>query len=99
MILVTARSGRTSLDPFRKPLPERIVGDVPQLRVVTLKGVHAVLIELEGLELCEDGLRIALLVPVEKPAPKPGLRKARTIETTGETLAEVVPLRAAGERR
>lgn len=55
------------------------------------------LIKLEGLELGEDGLRIVVLVPVKKPV-KPGLRKGRTIETTGEAI-EAVPLKAAGGQR
>lgn len=58
------------------------------------------LIKLEGLELSEDGLRLAVLVLADQQAPKPTLRKAvRLVQTTGETIAEVVPLRAAGERR
>lgn len=55
------------------------------------------LIKLEGLELSEDGLRLALLVPADQGRPKPGLRKARLVETSGETIDDnVVPLRAAG---
>jgi hypothetical protein len=51
------------------------------------------------LELGEDGLRLALLVLADQ-GPRPGLRKARLVQVTGETLADnVVPLRAAGERR
>jgi hypothetical protein len=58
-----------------------------------------VLIKLEGLELGEDGLRLAILVLADQ-GPKPGLRKARLVVVKGETLADnVVPLRAAGERR
>lgn len=55
------------------------------------------LIKIEGSELGE-GL-IVVLVPVKKPAPKPGLRKRRTIETTGEALIDAVPLKAAGGQR
>lgn len=58
------------------------------------------LIKLEGLELSDDGLRVAVLVLADQGGPKPGLRKARLVESSGETLADnVVPLRAAGARR
>lgn len=46
------------------------------------------LIKLEGLELGEDGLRVALLVLADQGGPRPGLRKARTVEVSGETLAD-----------
>ncbi len=58
------------------------------------------LIKLEQLEMTEDGLRVAVLVPRSQPA-KPPVRKCsgvRVIETTGHVMAEVIPLRAAGGR-
>jgi hypothetical protein len=59
-----------------------------------------VIIKLEELELTEEGLRLAVVVLSEAKAPKPTLRKAvRLVDTTGESVADVVPLRAVGGGR
>ncbi len=56
------------------------------------------MIKLEQLEMTADGLRVSVLVPREQPS-RPTVRKCRTIVTSGESIADVIPLRAAGGSR
>lgn len=56
------------------------------------------LIKLEQLEMTADGLRVSVLVPRDQPSG-PTVRKVRTIQTSGETIADVIPLRAVGGAR
>ena len=57
-------------------------------------------IELEALAIVEGELRMTLVAREERVTPRP-VRKCsgvRVINTTGETVADVVPLRAVGGR-
>lgn len=57
-------------------------------------------IELEALAIVEGELRMTLVAREERVTPRP-VRKCsgvRVINTTGETVADVVPLRAVGQR-
>ena len=59
------------------------------------------LIKLEQLEMTADGLRVSVLVPRGQQPTKPPVRKCsgvHVIETTSESIADVIPLRAAGGR-
>jgi hypothetical protein len=58
-------------------------------------------IELEALAIVEGELRMTLVAREERVTPRP-VRKCsgvHVINTTGETVADVVPLRAVGGAR
>lgn len=58
-------------------------------------------IELEALAIVEGELRMTLVAREERVTPRP-VRKCsgvHVIETTGESIADVIPLRAAGGGR